>query len=149
MTDSLLMAGRWLLYVGIAPNGAKRTTGKRTLRDRLKNHCRGPIGSSTLRRTLASLLTPDLLDLSLGRTASGKHALSAQDEARLTQWMSTHLRVAWLVHPEPWQLEDALIKKGPRLPLNIAGSSDPFVETLKQRRRDLGRQDCTSPAPHL
>lgn len=137
MSESLLLAGRRLLYVGIAPNGARRTTGRRTLRDRLKNHCRGPIGSSTLRRTVASLVVPELLDLTVSRTLDGKPMLSSADEARLTDWMSEHLRVAWMVHPQPWELEEALIVEGPRLPLNIMGSRDPFVATLKQLRRGL------------
>ena len=55
--DGVLTDAEWsLLYVGIAPSGAARTSGKRTLRDRLKNHCRGPIRTSTLRRTVSALV---------------------------------------------------------------------------------------------
>jgi hypothetical protein len=46
--------GLHLLYVGIAPSAPPKDGVKpRTLRDRLLNHCRGPIATSTLRRTLA------------------------------------------------------------------------------------------------
>jgi hypothetical protein len=133
LMDSLLVDGRRLLYVGIAPSGARGTTGKRTLRDRLKNHCRGPIAHSTLRRTLVSLIGSSLT-LVVHRRPSGKPAMSIEDEHRLTGWMDEHLRVAWMTYPQPWELEAALIKSGPRLPLNISGSSDPFAVLLKQRR---------------
>jgi hypothetical protein len=133
LQDSLLVHGRRLLYVGIAPNGAQRTTGKRTLRDRLKNHCRGRIAQSTLRLTLTSLVGREL-GLVVRRRPSGKTELAPGGEQRLSQWMAEHLRVAWLVHPQPWDLEDALIKSGPRLPLNIMGSTDPFARELKARR---------------
>jgi hypothetical protein len=135
--ESLSMDGRHLLYVGIAPNGARGTTGKRTLRDRLKNHCRGPIAHSTLRRTVVTLMGAQL-ELSVYRQPNGKFALPPDHEQRLTQWMAEHLRVAWMVYAHPWELEDALIRTGPRLPLNIMGSSDPFALELKARRAGRG-----------
>ena len=49
--------GLRLLYIGIAPSGTPKYSVKmRTLRDRLLNHCRGPMATSTLRRTLAAIL---------------------------------------------------------------------------------------------
>ena len=131
--ESLLVDGRRLLYVGIAPNGARGTSGKRTLRDRLKNHCRGPIAQSTFRRTVVALVG-EQLGLGVYRQPNGKLGLADDGESRLTEWMSTHLRVAWMVHPQPWELEEALITSGPRLPLNIMGSTDEFARILKERR---------------
>jgi hypothetical protein len=131
--DSLMVDGRRLLYVGIAPSGARGTSGKRTLRDRLKNHCRGPIAHSTFRRTVVALIGAQL-GLAVYRQPNGKLGLADDGESRLTDWMSTHLRVAWMVQAQPWELEEALIKSGPRLPLNIMGSTDAFARILKERR---------------
>lgn len=119
-----------LLYIGIAPNGPKSS---RTLRDRLRNHIRGPIGSSTLRRTLASLLAASL-DLKFTQTATNRPSMSVEDESRLTEWMSREAMVAWLVCGRPWEIERQILASGPRLPLNIQGSLDPFSRTLSAWR---------------
>jgi hypothetical protein len=140
---TLMHEGRHLLYVGIAPSGARGTSGLRTLRDRLKNHCCGPLAQSTLRRTLTALLGEEL-GLAVYRLPNGKLALSLADEAKLSLWMTKHLRVAWMLNPTPWELETTLIREGPRLPLNIRGSSDPFARALKLKRSANG---ATSDAP--
>jgi hypothetical protein len=99
-----------------------------------------PLASSTLRRTLACLLEAKL-KLHLRRRASAKLWMTAADETRLTKWMDTNARVAWLCHDQPWLLEDELIDVGhPRLPLNIRGSSDPFRAELKKLRAAAGRE---------
>jgi hypothetical protein len=137
----LTREGRALLYVGIAPSGAIATTvprRPRNLRDRLKNHCRGPLARSTLRRTLAALLSTRL-GLEIERTAAGKLAMPPHHEALLSNWMSEHAAVAWMVHPRPWELEVELISSGPRLPLNIAGSTDQYRAELSLLRQRLGR----------
>jgi hypothetical protein len=126
--------GLHLLYVGIAPSAPPKDGVKpRTLRDRLLNHCRGPIATSTLRRTLAALLNADER-FSIERAASGKSQMSEEDEAKLTRWMTEHARVTWLTTPVPWMLEKELLDRGPRLPLNIRGSSDPFRKKLTALR---------------
>jgi len=94
--ETLVRDGLRLLYVGIAPRapskGKRRvriSKGKkrvRTLRERLLNHCRGPIASSTSRRTLACLLAADL-GFQFFRRSSGKIGMSASDENKLTRWM--------------------------------------------------------------
>jgi hypothetical protein len=131
---------KWrLLYVGIAPSGPTLARPPRTLRGRLKNHCRGPAALSTLRRTLACLLK-NKLQLEMKRRPSGKLCMRPQDETNLTEWMDTYARVAWICHPEPWQVESELIARGkPRLPLNIRGSRDPFGAELKKLRSAAGR----------
>jgi hypothetical protein len=133
--DTATHDGRRLLYVGIAPSKPSDagTLSGRTLRHRLLNHCRGPLASSTLRRTLAVLLRDDL-DLGITRTDAGKLRMSPDHENRLTQWMNEHARVVWLVSAEPWELEDRLIQGRVRLPLNIRGSSDPFAKVLSTKR---------------
>lgn len=137
-SESLDFDGRRLLYVGIAPSAPAKSgaSSKRTLRDRLKNHTRGPIATSTLRRTLASLVGSEL-GLSVARSSNGKLALSRENEQSLTEWMTLHARVAWMVNSSPWEIESALIKSGPRLPLNIKESSDPYRLELKALRRGL------------
>lgn len=139
-TDGAAQHGEYrLLYVGIAPSGAPSKAARvRTLRDRLKNHCRGPIATSTLRRTLAALLAPDL-GLAIARQHRGKVAMPPPNELALTGWMAAHARVGWAICAEPWVHEKKLIASGPRLPLNIKGSSDPFRTELRAIRI-LGRE---------
>jgi hypothetical protein len=91
------------------------------------------MATSTLRRTLAALLKANER-FSIERAASGKSQMSAENEARLTRWMTEHARVTWLTTPVPWILERELLDRGPRLPLNIRGSSDPFRKTLSALR---------------
>jgi hypothetical protein len=125
--------GFYLLYVGIAPSNP---ASKRTLRDRLKNHCRGPIAVSTLRRSLAVLLNGKL-QLKVTRQLSGKLCMDGDAETRLTNWMDEHARVCWAVTPEPWNLEHHLISTGPPLPLNIKGAHHPFALELKRMRTSI------------
>jgi hypothetical protein len=129
---------RRLLYVGIAPRkpSAAGSVSGGTLRNRLLNHCRGPLATSTLRRTLAVLLK-DELNLSITRTGAGKLKMPPEHETRLTGWMDEHARVVWAVYPEPWEIEDHMIQGTLRLPLNIRGSSDPFAEVLSKLRSQV------------
>jgi hypothetical protein len=127
--------GRRLLYVGIAPRkpSAAGNISGRTLRHRLRTHCRGPMASSTLRRTLAVLLKGEL-DLCITMTDAGKLKMSADHEGRLTEWMAENAQVVWQVNAAPWELEDHLIQGTARLPLNIRGSTDPFAKMLSAIR---------------
>jgi hypothetical protein len=110
-----------------------RPKSSRTLRHRLRDHIHGPIGSSTLRRTLASVLATSL-DLKFTQTAANRASMSAEDERRLTEWMSREAMVAWLVCVRPWEVERHILASGLRLPLNIQGSLDPFSRTLSALR---------------
>jgi hypothetical protein len=127
--------GRRLLYVGIAPRkpSVAGSVSSRNLRHRLLTHCRGPIASSTLRRTLAVLLKGEL-DLLITTTAAGKLKMKPADEGRLTQWMEENARVAWEVSAVPWELEDHMIQGTAGLPLNIRGSTGPFAKVLSAMR---------------
>lgn len=135
MDGTIQRDGFSLLYVGIAPQrpAANGRTSKRTLHQRLRNHCRGPIATSTFRRSLAFLLAEDL-GFQIIKGADGKVRIGREAEARLTDWIDQNARVSWVIHPEPWLLEDALISNGPRLPLNIRGSIDPFSRELRRIR---------------
>ena len=135
---TLTRDGKRLMYVGIAPKAPPKPVGApRTLRDRLINHCAGSIATSTLRRSLAALLAQKLA-FRFHAVPSGKIRLTAEgDEDRLTGWMTSHAKVAWIVTPVPWVLEHELLKHGePRLPLNIQGSADPHAAVLKKLRAD-------------
>ncbi len=127
--------GRHLLYVGIAPNGTSETS-VRNLRSRLRDHCAGQIARSTLRWTVATLLS-DELELEIHRNPRGKPVMSREGEQRLSNWMGLHMRVAWLIHPRPREVESNLVERG-LFPLNIAGSKHPFSAILKHRRSSVG-----------
>lgn len=119
---------RGLYYVGIAPSGPGNS--KRTLRDRLKNHCHGPVKSSTLRTTLASLKAVDL-NLTLARLDNGRRSIGNQGEQRLTKWMCEEALVSWVECEAPWEVEDALVAN---VPLNIKGATHGFVTDLRRLR---------------
>jgi hypothetical protein len=118
-----------LLYVGIAPS---RSTSKATLRSRvLGNHAGGNTSSSTLRRSLASLLTE-----SQGyRTRwTSRTVLLAEDEQRLSDWMRENLLLTWAVHPSPWEVEAAVIERM-QPPLNQADNgAHPLYAVVREAR---------------
>ena len=119
-----------LLYVGIAPS---RATSRASLRSRLLgNHAGGNTGASTLRRSLAALLTG-----SEGyRTCwTSRTVLLPEDEARLTTWMRENLSLTWAVHPAPWEGEAEVIARlAP--PLNQAeNSTHPMYPVVRAARR--------------
>lgn len=113
--------GLRLLYIGLAT----------ALRSRLgQNHMRRS-GSSTLRRTLAGLL----LDDEGYRTRwTDRVVLVDEDEVRLTEWMTTNLRVSWCTHPEPRQVEGDVISTL-RPPLNVDHASGPVCDVVKAARK--------------
>jgi hypothetical protein len=134
--DAYRAGTKWLLYVGIAPSRATSST-RRTLKKRLKNHWQGRIACSTLRRSLACLLETEL-ELRL-RRRSGKLILAKAEEEILSEWMARNVAVSWIVHPEPWLVEDAILASKICLPLNIAGSSHSFANRLRALRVAAGR----------
>jgi len=94
-----------LLYVGIASNLQRRI---------VRNHLRRS-GSSTLRRTLAGLL---LAEHGYRTERTDRVVLIAEDEARLTAWMQSNLRLSWCEHPDPVEVERAVIARWAP-PLNL------------------------------
>lgn len=118
-----------LFYVGIAP---KDSASQATLRSRVVgNHINGNTGSSTFRKTLASLLfetmgwQPRLTDRPL---------LTSSDNAALRDWQHENLRLTWALHPRPWEVEaDVIAQLQP--PLNLAGNTThPFHGALSRAR---------------
>jgi hypothetical protein len=127
-----------LAYVGIA---SSRPGSRRTLRQRLRNHCTGPIATSTLRRSLAAVLT-ELLDLHPFVGLNKKVKISDAEEVRLSTWLSQHGRVTWVTDPTPWVYEAELLKDGPQLALNISGNCHEFTSKLRALRRRLKAPIC-------
>jgi hypothetical protein len=132
LEGALEQSGFRLTYIGIA---SYRPGSRRTLRQRLHNHCKGPIATSTLRRSLAAILINEL-DLS-PYLKSKKVKLSDDEETRLSDWLASHGRVAWIADTAPWAYETELLKNGPPLALNIRGNNHAFVPALLDLRRKL------------
>jgi len=98
-----------LLYLGLATSLRRRI---------VNNHLRYS-GSSTLRRTLAGLLLPEQ---GYRTVWTDRVVLVPDDEARLTAWMTEHLRLTWAEHPHPSRVEKTLIATlAP--PLNVSGAA--------------------------
>jgi hypothetical protein len=134
--------GLTLLYVGISPtappkNGKPPST--QDLRKRIRYHFGGgkaDAEGSTLRKTLGVLLG-DELGFKLRRIGTGDRRTFAGGEAVLNQWMADNALVSWLVHPEPWLLEDKLIA-ALDLPLNVQATNkdNTFYPELTRLRRE-------------
>jgi hypothetical protein len=135
---TLVQDGFNLLYVGIAPRRSQEGKRRpRSLRDRLKNHCLGPIAQSTLRRTLVALLHQDQR-FSISLTHKGKPIMLREDEEKLSAWMHDHARITWMIASTPRVIEENLLGVGrPRFPLNIEGSRDEFRFELKALREKM------------
>ena len=108
------------LYVGIASNLRRRI---------LQNHLRRS-GTSTLRRTLAGLL---MARKGYQTRRTDRVVLTDPDETRLTAWMDTHLRLSWSEHPNPRQVEQAIIEKLTP-PLNVDHTKGPLHDAVKAAR---------------
>jgi hypothetical protein len=118
-----------LLYVGIARSGP---SSKSSLRSRVVgNHIRGTTGQSTLRRSLAALLSEREGWRSRWTT---RPVLISEDELRLSEWMADTLQLTWAAHPEPWTVEAAVIEQL-QPPLNQADNrAHPLYAYVKDAR---------------
>ena len=132
--------GKHLLYIGIAPpKDPVRRGGPIPMKSRLwRNHLRGTVRTSTLRLSLAALLEQELC-LSFWRDRRNRVRMDRHHEARLSGWIAKHAAISVLQHDKPWSLEEALVRNGPSVPLNLSMSAHPFRSTLRDLRRALGR----------
>lgn len=133
--------GKHLLYIGIAPpkDQPKRPRSAAPVKRRLwRNHLHGSVRSSTLRLSLAALLK-NQLGFEFYRDAGDRVRMIKDDEENLTAWIEDHAGISVVHHDAPWQLEEALVRNGPPLPLNLSMSSHPFKPTLSALRKALGR----------
>ena len=87
-------------------------------------------------RSLGVLLGEEL-GFKLRRIGTGDRRTFAGGEAILNQWMADNALVSWLVHPEPWLLEEKLIA-ALDLPLNNQASNkdNAFYPELNRLRRE-------------
>jgi len=132
--------GLHLLYIGISPSKPPRQgkPSSQNLRKRVKQHYSRNAEGSTLRLTLGCLLS-EKLGLELRRVGSGKRITFHEGEDKLSEWMRDNAFVTWIVHPEPWKLEEYAIKNL-SLPLNLRDNEKhPFHRTLTSVRRQAKR----------
>jgi hypothetical protein len=143
--DCVTCNGLPLLYVGIAPS-APPASGKsgssRTLYDRLCNHLRSNASGSTLRLTLGCILS-EQLNIQLRRVGSGERMTFGSGEKKLSEWMEQNAFVTWMLHPQPWLLEQQIISSL-SLPLNLEhNAGHPYyriLSSLRRRAKELARQ---------
>lgn len=137
VTGSIEREGLTLLYVGISPK--KPTPGKKPSSEHIQSRIcyhmgktgRENANGSTLRMTLGCLLS-GTLGIRLSRP--GNRFTFGPGEAVLSDWLGRNALVAWMVHPEPWLIEDRAIA-GLDLPLNLMGNGrHPFYRILKSVR---------------
>lgn len=131
--------GLTLLYTGISPSRPP-TNGKppssQNLHQRVRYHFTGNAEGSTLRKTLGVLLA-DELGIELRRVGSGtRRTFGTAGEAALSRWLHDNALVSWVVHPEPWVLEEELIATLD-VPLNLQGNPhNAFYPILKKLRAE-------------
>ncbi|WP_245233690.1 GIY-YIG nuclease family protein [Micromonospora parva] len=107
----------------------------------LRNHLRHS-GSSTLRRTLAGLLTAE----GYRTTWTDRVVLIAEDEVRLTTWMHTHLRLTWAEAAEPTTIEAELVRRL-HPPLNVHGVGPEHVQVAVVAAKNSYNASSRPPEP--
>ena len=130
--------GKTLLYAGISPS---RVSSKGTVHKRITQHYKSKARSSTLRKSLGTLLykknsTP-LRMVSIKE--SNKFSLTPEYEEELNIWMMENAFVCWLEHEEPWRVEHGFIGNV-SVPLNIEGNWHSFASVLSEMRIDAQNQ---------
>lgn len=102
----------------------------------MRYHYTGNAEGSTLRKTLGVLLA-DGLGIELRRVGSGtRRTFGTVGELALSRWMNDNALVSWVVHPEPWVLEEELIATLD-VPLNLQGNAhNAFYPVLKKLRAE-------------
>jgi hypothetical protein len=136
-TDNCLQFdGKTLLYIGIAPDKINKPNSRATLLKRIRQHYAGNAEGSTLRRTLGALLA-EQSGFPLRRVGSGKRiTLTHSGEQYLDEWMEKNAFVAWMAVPEPWIIENQMLREL-SFPLNIKDNDHhAFYATLRKVRSD-------------
>ncbi|MCY4087624.1 MAG: GIY-YIG nuclease family protein [Actinomycetia bacterium] len=126
-------AAPWgLLYVGIARG--KSGSGA-TIRSRVTgHHLGGNAGSSTFRKSMASLLFEH--DGWRLERRTRKVVLKREDNAALSRWIREHLALTWTEQADPWRepLESEAISLL-RPPINLRyNGTHPFYKTVRAAR---------------
>jgi hypothetical protein len=120
------------LYLGLSSNLVQRE---------FDTHFRaGQSGFSTLRRSLGALLKEELALTAIPRgtgasdTNYRNYRFADQGEQRLSQWMTTHLRVGVHAISDPAEIERELISLACP-PLNLTGWANPAAADIKALRK--------------
>jgi hypothetical protein len=119
--------GHDLIYIGIASQSLRRRMLGQELRAR---------GHGTFFRSMGAILgyMPPAGSL-IGKSNQKNYKFSAADNARIIEWMNTHLAVHWVTMSNGWdQLESQLIKQHRPL-VNIAKNPSALVELSQLRKR--------------
>lgn len=142
--------GDWiLLYCGISPkkppaNG--RPLSRSHIQQRLRTHVGGNAAGSTLRLTLGCLLEAELGTTLRRVGTTGRLTFTNPGEQLLDRWLHMLARVAWAIHPTPWEPEHLLLASGLPLPLNIDGNPcAAFTAPLSALRSAAKRRAETLP----
>ena len=132
---------RSALYVGKAERSLNG-------RDVGTHFATGKTGSSTVRRSLAALLTGQLDLLAVPRNVampdgSANYGLDSASDARLSEWMEQRLLLATWVKPEDATLDDVetAVVRQLRPPLNLdkVGESRERLREARKRMADIAR----------
>lgn len=137
-----------LLCVGIAPKRPPRNgqpPSKNTLHDRLRMHLKRNARGSTLRLSLGCLLADQLgLVPRCANNRPGKIHFGPDGEEKLSNWLAENAFVTWMVHLEPWLLEEELIATL-SLPLNLdQNGRHPFRTVLSTLRWEMKQRARTA-----
>ena len=95
---------------------------------------RGNASGSTLRLTLGCLLA-DELGLRFSPVGASGRLTWGPGESTLSDWMSRIAFVTWIEHPEPWLIEEELIREL-ALPLYLLENNHPFRPVLTRLRTE-------------
>lgn len=136
--------GYELLYTGISPRkpSAAGTVSRGNIKSRLNAHANRDASRSTLRRTLGTLLA-EQLGLRLG-LYNGREHYAHDGERFITRWLRENAKVAWVVDPQPWEVERELLENAV-LALNVQGRTDAFATSISDQRRIAGARARSSP----
>lgn len=112
------VGGMCLLYIGIAGGDLSKdgNLNKRLIGDHLKGNSNG----STLAKSLHAVLD-----------------IPKANKEERTEWMKSHMKVAWMINQNPDQVETKIINRyGHVLPFNLKKNEDknPFNDTLTKLR---------------
>ena len=132
-----------VLYVGVA---GQDTSSKATLHSRIiEKHLGNNADMSTLRKSLGCLLRQKLG--LIPEMKGNEHARSfwwgRSGERRLTDWITEHASIAWVLDDEPWKLEKAVLELyGRTLPLNIRKNRANRFRQLLERLRTAAKNEA-------
>lgn len=95
---------------------------------------------STIRRSLAALLVDELRllpGITVDPRCRTKFRSAPPAEQRLTNWMTKHLQMTWMLHPMPKDFEEDIIKRLTP-PLNYEHATNgPYAKPLQMHTDQL------------